>query len=997
MKRILALIIIFTVLGFCRTATPVPQYRPFQIVKHNINNVEMCVSNYGKFGQTEAGNSGLFWPKGSGNTYIFGAGSWFGTIDGTDTLVTIGYGPHGGESEYVPGLATMSSGDPNAIIFLYPSPWPPPADVYQMAPQVPKSHQDSWCAYNDLDINQHMPGDTRPIGLEVYQTVYAWNLSTTRDIIFVKVELKNVSGKKLTNCYFGICTDNDIGNEAGQNANDIISGIVGQWYVINGESLWVDNLGYQYQKEWEQGWLKPPGAIGFDYLQSPWDLKEGQDKDNDGIPDQHERDSAYYAGNVPQAQWDVDGDGTPDWRDPSEIPQLGMTAFKRFTLNLEPNKDNERYVTLAGYNFKTGEYTPFDTAPPQPDDQRFLQCSGPFDLDPDSIATVLVGIMLVDWPYDQVERPDTQLAKLDQTVQYIYDMNWLLPGPPPPPKLTCVPGDGKVTLIWDNTPETAPDPYYDVVSNPQNPQTYDPYYKKYDFEGYRIWKSPTGKTGTWSLIASFDLANGITFKDPEAPDSIALQATDAGLAHSFVDTDVRNGFGYYYAVTSFDYNFVKDYFDSIYVVDSHVWIDTIVYPDTVIIDTFIYYYYDTVKVAGPRPIYFESGLTGVVAVPRREPANYKEGNVQVEWVTGNPRLTSNVNAKIVYPLNMKTDEQYLRFGPIVRVGNQPQYSTYLLDKDRNPVDSFKLVMPVDSFAHQYFYEFKEVNGVSVTPWFIKTRTKGSVVIFSEVVKESGTYPDSLIRLDATAAGWPINWAYRGNDFRVIWKKKDPSGVVNTVVVVDMMTGDTIPYRPYFLPNNAVVDSLADGWCFVSLSGSTDTLVYSNQPNLGTRYLYICSGKIGISKTWMKPGHPRPSENDVWVVKATTQYAPAPFGAEFKIVSQPAVLLDSVVTLNVKVVPNPYLVYNEWQQSSLIRRLRFINLPSDCVIRIFTLNGDLVKTIVHKATVGSVQGDAGGDEWWDLLTDNRQLVASGVYVFHVDSKVGQQTGKFVIIR
>jgi len=78
-------------------------------------------------------------------------------------------------------------------------------------------------------------------------------------------------------------------------------------------------------------------------------------------------------------------------------------------------------------------------------------------------------------------------------------------------------------------------------------------------------------------------------------------------------------------------------------------------------------------------------------------------------------------------------------------------------------------------------------------------------------------------------------------------------------------------------------------------------------------------------------------------------------------------------------------------------LRFINLPSDCVIRIFTLNGDLIKTIVHKATVGSVVGDAGGDEWWDLLTENRQLVASGVYIFHIDSKVGQQTGKFVIIR
>ena len=29
--------------------------REFQIIRHNINNVELCVSNYGKFGQDETG------------------------------------------------------------------------------------------------------------------------------------------------------------------------------------------------------------------------------------------------------------------------------------------------------------------------------------------------------------------------------------------------------------------------------------------------------------------------------------------------------------------------------------------------------------------------------------------------------------------------------------------------------------------------------------------------------------------------------------------------------------------------------------------------------------------------------------------------------------------------------------------------------------------------------------------------------------------------------
>ncbi len=956
MKKVLTLILFIAILGFCRTAFENSGYRPFEIIKHDVNQVECYVSNYGKFGQSPQGNSGLSWPKGTGNTYIFGAGSWFGTIvDGKDTLVTIGYGPHGGEAEYTPGLQDMSSGDPNAKIWIYPTAWPPPAEIFPMAPQVNKSHQDSWCAYNDLDINNHMPGDTKPIGLEVYQTVYAWNLSTTKDIIFIKYQLKNISGEKLTNCYFGVCTDNDIGNESGTNANDIISGIVGQWYVIDGESIWVDNLGYQWQASNEPGW-DSTGAIGFDYLQSPWDLKEGQDKDQDGIPDQYEMDSAYYADNVPPTQWDVDADGTPDWRDPSEIPQMGMTAFKRFTLNLEPNKDNERYVTLAGYNFKTGNYEPYDTIPPQSDDQRFLQCSGPFDIEADSTAIVLVGVMLTYWNMSHA-RPDTELVKVDRTVQEIYDKNWLLPGPPPPPILTCVPGDAKVTLVWDNYSETAADPYYDVVSKPGS--NYDPYYKKYDFEGYRVWRSLTGKTGTWKLLASYDLANGITFIDTTMADSIALQATDVGLLHSYVDYDVRNGFNYYYAVTAFDYNYIKQ-------------------PPP---DSF-------------RAIWFESGLSGINAAPRREPANLMDGKIEsITLLSGNPRLLGSVGAQITYPLNMTGDLQFVKYSPIIRdtvSAGCPQYTAYLLDKDSVPVDSFKVVMPLDTVAHTMFYEFAERNGLNTTAWFIKSKTKGNVAIFDSVTKESGSYPDSFFSVVARA----VNWAYRGNDFEVHWRAKNSGGPVNTVTVIDRITGDTIPYKPYL--ENTATDTLADGWCFRSSTQTTDTIVYGNA-STGTRALYICSGKIGIARGWFDT-EPRPSENDVWVVHASAAYAPAPFKALFEIQSSPSTMLtDTTLTLNVKVVPNPYLVGNEWQQSSLIRRLKFINLPDECTIRIFTTNGELIKTIVHKATIGSVKGDAGGDEWWDVLTDNRQIIASGVYIFHVDSKVGEQVGKFVIIR
>jgi hypothetical protein len=398
--------------------------RVFMIVRHKVNQVEMCISNYGKFGQDETGNNGgCWWPIGTNHTYIYGAGIWFGTVDSLtgDTLVTIGYGPQGGESEFGPGLSGWPVAHPAAVIYIYPENWPPPLDTLPMAPQILISHEDSWCCFNDSDSVYHIPGDTRPIGIEVYQSVYAWDYWFVEDMIFFKYDVKNVSGHTLYDCYFGVCMDIDIFGVL-----DRGSFILGQWYVIDGDSIWVDDLAYQWQEQRELGnppWW--PGVIGLDLLQTPFDLIAGMDKDGDGIPDQYEQDSIYYVSNLPQNMWDADNDGVPDWRDPSQWPQFGMTALKRFTLNLEPGLDFERYMALAGYNFITGAYEPFDTMPLYQDDQRFLMSSGPFDLAPDSVATLLFVVLFTDW-YDLYQIPDTGVVLVDRWAQRFYDLYWFI-------------------------------------------------------------------------------------------------------------------------------------------------------------------------------------------------------------------------------------------------------------------------------------------------------------------------------------------------------------------------------------------------------------------------------------------------------------------------------------------------------------------------------------------------------------------------------------------
>ena len=105
---------------------------------------------------------------------------------------------------------------------------------------------------------------------------------------------------------------------------------------------------------------------------------------------------------------------------------------------------------------------------------------------------------------------------------------------------------------------------------------------------------------------------------------------------------------------------------------------------------------------------------------------------------------------------------------------------------------------------------------------------------------------------------------------------------------------------------------------------------------------------------------------------------------------------------VLVVPNPYRVdkdytfenggweglTRDWDEGK--RKVKFIHLPTRCTIRIFSLAGDIISTLQH-------EDSQKGELDWDLLSDSRRALASGVYVFTVESDLGRQIGKFVLIR
>jgi flagellar hook assembly protein FlgD len=77
---------------------------------------------------------------------------------------------------------------------------------------------------------------------------------------------------------------------------------------------------------------------------------------------------------------------------------------------------------------------------------------------------------------------------------------------------------------------------------------------------------------------------------------------------------------------------------------------------------------------------------------------------------------------------------------------------------------------------------------------------------------------------------------------------------------------------------------------------------------------------------------------------------------------------------INVVPNPYYARSAYENDQLDTRIKFINLPKACTIRIFTLNGVLVRTLKKDNTDTYME--------WDIKNEADIPVAGGVYLIHI---------------
>jgi len=94
---------------------------------------------------------------------------------------------------------------------------------------------------------------------------------------------------------------------------------------------------------------------------------------------------------------------------------------------------------------------------------------------------------------------------------------------------------------------------------------------------------------------------------------------------------------------------------------------------------------------------------------------------------------------------------------------------------------------------------------------------------------------------------------------------------------------------------------------------------------------------------------------------------------------------------INVWPNPYFAYNPEERNPLQRIVTFTHLPEtgSATIRIFNLAGQLVKKITHS--------DGTQYEVWNLTNSFSIPVASGMYIAHIETGLGDQILKIAVVQ
>ncbi len=876
------------------------------------------------------------------------------------------------------------------------------------------------------------------LGMQVKARGFQWSQVLAEDVIFWYYEITNMSTTDYEKTLFAQYIDWGIGghDNSSNNAGDYddILDISYSWSTVSTGS---------------PGNWSPVGMAGYAFLESPGVSDDRTDNDKDGLTDE-KRDNAVnrlisspiddpyilivdrdttnfknFYGYSWQPHWDADengnwlsysddnengrldegealnddvgtdgigpfdegydgpdsdgteGNGKPDQGEPNfgildkdESDQLGLTGFAIYPVHqYELDNDEENWQVLSGL--------------PSPHGQSLVGVN---------LANYFSSYLFHMWGRDkyslengsieetgETERfsmamifgnDEDDLFRRKKTVQKIYNASYQFAKPPEKPIVKVIPGDKKVTLYWDDRAE----------------KTFDAFYQKYNFEGYRIYRSTEsnflenkvitdayGNPTFRKPLVQFDLADGVSGLHPiDVNGALFYLGDDTGLKHSYIDSTVQNGQTYYYAVAAYDQGFtttsVIGEFEGIPPSETTTIIKTDIKGNLI------------------------TDINTAVVTPGAPAAGYIDPEIKNFWASGPG--TGNLSLEILDPDSLMDNHTYrIEFVENTRFNNELKPVFKLIDYTEQDT----LIGPTT--LEESTYTTRVIDGFAATlinnnEIEVDYNDSGWKVGSSNYIVDIGF--DSRF-----AAAYNSKRIYYPADFEIELTEPEqgdlsfPATSFSQSIQSNVIVTNTTEDKKYqFIFRDVNNDKLFNNGdaIFIVLGDS------AGKPATSFANLRVSWSVTLVNDTTLAESDQRhPQYGDVFELVTKKPFRN---GEYFEFTTQ-APGFDQQKAVEdmdkIAVVPNPYVGAASWEPSTASvgrgeRRIYFINLPQKCTIRIYTISGRHVKTIEHDSAIED------GQEIWNLVSKDGMDIAYGIYVYHIDAPgVGEKIDKFAVIK
>ncbi len=929
----------------------------------DVNNLDFVVTNHGSLMyQLSSGTSGLFYPKGTGKAAIYAAGLWLGAKVNDSLRVTVGEY----SQEFVPGpmqggaaqpdnarfrVYRITPGDTTSADYLN---WPVADGAPVDASGRPAVTGDVtlWCVFNDADAASHLnpAGKSAPLGVEVQQTIFAFNQQNPlADCAFIKYRLINKGGNQLNEMYVSFWSDPDLGGAL----DDLVGCDT------------TRSIGYCYNAtNTDQYYSKTPPAVGFDFLQGPL---------------------------------------VPDPQTLGARMRLPMTSFNRYTNGTDPRSSVQSYRYMQGLNSDgtpyldyAGEETPYQLAGDPvtaagdvdegPTDRRMMLSSGPFTMAPGDTQEIVVGVVLGQG----ANRLSSirVMQKNDEFAQAAYDRAFRIASPPPSPWVRARAFRNSIDLVWSDDAEGS------VSTNEALNQ-------EYHFQGYNIYQGESFG-GPWRKIATYDEVDeiGVLYDDVFSPDQgtyeriVVQNGANEGLTnHLRITSDairggrLINNREYFFAVTAYSYDIRNtEPFEVGGAVVGHL----SPYP----------------LESGIAPMrVMPAGSGAVLTDAAIHTAGGGDGEVLLEYL--DPKAVVKADYRVTFSddtgsgLTWSLDEENAT-SKFTLLDGQTKFDgdyTYpvvngIMVRVIGPLPGAKGLVEICEDGTQSEVIAAAGTGNCTGEWYINPNGGlERLVRFDPPYNGNHDYEIRFVD-GATEYAWDFFGIEEGEysgvfPGRVPWQvwdigvntPNDPSDdvrITGMVFELDEAGYDQWGWSDGIYIRNIAYDEV--NWSDPATSSRSydsenERIGYGRlffhrvdedgdapQPAAGTRIRLVTNKTL--------------TPQDVFTYRTKT-----PGSADGTVLSG---------TSEIQPIPNPYYNRSAYELSSFNRVLRFSFLPSRPItLRIFNLAGDLVRTMTRPdPTQGTLD--------WDLLTDQGISVASGVYFWVADIEgESSQKGKMAV--